>query len=116
MASFATEQKSYTDLVVYHADPVMAKRTISGLSLAADLNIGDVIDASGNLFVANDSAAYVVAVPASAGDTYVIVIGSGCVLNPAAINVTDPTGYTGAINFITAAGNRIADANTVITE
>ena len=116
MPSFATEQKSYTDLVVYHQDPVFAKLTLSGVSVQADLNVGDVVNATGEMFTSTDTAAYVVAVPASANDTYLIVIGSGCILNPAAINVTDPTGFTAAMNFIKAAGNRIADANTVITE
>lgn len=113
MPSFATEQKSYTDLVVYHQDPVFAKQTISGLTLTADLSVGDVVNATGELFTSTDTAAYVVAVPASTGDTYMIVIGSGCILNPAAINTT---AQAAAYPLITAAGNRIADANTVITE
>ncbi|HCC5834884.1 hypothetical protein [Citrobacter farmeri] len=113
MASFATEQKSYTDLVVYHQDPVFAKQTISGLTLTADLAVGDVVNATGATFTATDTAAFVVAVPASAGDTYLIAIGSGCVLNPAAINTT---AQAAAYTLIKASGNRIADANTVITE
>ena len=113
MASFATEQKSYTDLVIYHQDPVFAKLTLSGLSVQADLNVGDVVNATGELFTSTDTAAYVVAVPASANDTYLIVIGSGCVLNPAAINTT---AQSQAYALIQASGNRIAAANTVITE
>lgn len=113
MASFATEQKSYTDLVIYHQDPVFAKLTLSGVSVQADLAVGDVVNASGAAFTATDTAAYVVAVPASANDTYLIVIGSGCVLNPAAINTT---AQTQAYALIQASGNRIADANTVIAE
>lgn len=113
MPSFATEQKSYTDLVMYHADPVMAKLTLTNLSLPAALSVGDVVTKDGIAFTATDTTAYVVAVPASVGDTYLIVIGSGCVLNPAAINTT---AQAAAYPLITAAGNRIANANTLITE
>lgn len=111
MASSFTQGKTYKDVVAYHADPVFARKTIQGVSLQADLHVGDVINATGEMFTSTDTSAYVVIADAAANDTFVIVVGTGCLIDQSALNITDPTGLTAALTLITAAGNRFTIAN-----
>lgn len=116
MASIYTESKTWTDLVVYQADPVFAKQTLkSGVSVQADLNVGDVIDATGAMWASGATAAYVVCAPAYAGQSHVVVLGTGVIVNPEALNITDATAAGTAKTQITASGAiRIADENTIV--
>ncbi|MFA1282097.1 hypothetical protein ACDI96_05235 [Citrobacter telavivensis] len=111
MASSYTQGKTYKDVVAYHADPVFARLTLQGLSLASDLHVGDVINATGAAFTSTDTTAYVVIADAAAGDTFVIVVGSGCLIDQSALNITDPTALTAALTLITAAGNKFTMTN-----
>lgn len=111
MASSYTQGKTYKDVVAYHADPVFARLTLQGLSLASDLHVGDVINATGEMFTSTDTAAYVVIADAAANDTFVIVVGTGCLIDQSALNVTDPTGFSAAIKLITTAGNKFTMTN-----
>ncbi len=114
MASNFTQGATYGDLVVYHQNPVFAKQTLKSVTPAVDLKVGDVINASGALFTSTDTAAYVVAEPAFTTQSYVIVIGTGCVLRPEALTYGNATSSGAAQALIVKAGNRFADANTLV--
>lgn len=114
MPSLYTQGYTYADLVVYHQNPVFAKQTLKNITPAVDLKVGDVINASGKLFTSTDTAAYVVAEPAFTTQSYVIAIGTGCILRPEVLNYGDAASSGAAKKLITAAGNRFADENTLV--